>query len=462
MPSLAHVSAWPSAPRTLGVPARLLHAGVDAAYGALLVGLVPWAILRVCFDSKARARWLAYLRDVGARFGPRRPRTGRRPCVWVHGVSVGEVKSAARLVETIEAEVPGVEVIVTATTDTGYRVACERYPGRRVEFYPPDLSWIVRGALDRLRPDLVVLVESELWPNFLTSVAERGIPVVLVNGRISERSASRFARAGALARPVIRALARVCAQVPVYAERFAAIGVPAERVVVTGNLKLDNVPLVEDRGRSDSYARLFGVDGKVPLFVVGATHPSEERAIGQVVARIRASGTPLRVVVAPRHPGRADAAQSDLERAGLTVVRRSRLSPDGPPPPSDAAILLDTVGELEAVYSLADVTFVGGSLLRHGGHNMMEPASLGKPVIVGPHTWNFRGEMDLLLAAGGLVEAPDAQAVEAALRRWLSAPDEARAVGERGRAAILSSKGATARTLEVLRPLLAALPSPNA
>jgi len=442
------------------VPPWLVRVGFDAAYAALLVALGPWATVKACVDHKARARWLAYLKDVGSRFGPRTPRASVGPSVWVHGVSVGEVKAAARLVESIEEVVPGVDVVITATTDTGYRVAKERYPGRRVEFYPPDLSFIVAQALDRLRPDLVVLVESEFWPNFLSAVAERGIPVVLVNGRISERSAARFGRIPPLWRAIAGALTTVCAQLPVYADRFRALGIAAERIAVTGNLKLDNVPLIEDRARSEAYARLIGRDGSAglarPLLVAGSTHPTEERALGRVIRRIRAGGTPLAAVVAPRHPARADAAEADLRREGLDVVRRSRLSATTPPAP-DAVVLLDTVGELEVVYALADVVFVGGSLIRHGGQNMMEPASLGKPVLVGPQTYNFRGEVDLLVAAGGIGVVDDEEELHVLLAAWLADPAAAREVGERGRTAILASKGATAKTIEVLRPLLARL-----
>ena len=207
------------------------------------------------------------------------------------------MKAAARLVESVEAMVPGVEVVITVTTDTGHRVARERYPGRRVEFYPPDLSWIVRDALDRLRPDLVVLVESELWPNFLAAVAERGIPVALVNGRISARSASRFRAAGPLARPLMEALSSVCVQLPVYAERFRALGIPDDRIAVTGNLKLDNVPLLADRGRAEGFARLLGVEGRAaggrPLLVAGSTHKTEERAVGRLLWRLRDEGRHL-------------------------------------------------------------------------------------------------------------------------------------------------------------------------
>jgi 3-deoxy-D-manno-octulosonic-acid transferase len=345
-------------------------------------------------------------------------------------------------------------VVVTATTDTGFRVAKERYPGRRVEFYPPDLSWIVRGALDRLRPDLVVLVESEVWPKFLGAVAARGIPVALVNGRISERSASRFRRAARVTRPLVASLATVCAQVETYARRFRSMGVAPERCFVTGNLKLDNVPLASERARSERFAALFGEAATSPLLVAGATHPTEERDVGRIVRRLREAGVPLRAVVAPRHPGRAAAAEADLRHEGLDVVRRSTLVDGGPAPRAGPVILLDTVGELESVYSLADVVFVGGSLLRHGGHNMMEPASLGKPVAVGPHTFNFRGEVDLLLAADGIAMVEDADALFGVLSRWLAAPEEAAAVGRRAREAILASKGATARTVEVLAPLL--------
>jgi len=454
----------PQAP-PVRVPHRLARAAIDTGYAALLMTLAPYAAIKACVDHKARARWLAYLKDVGPRFGRRARRESTGPCVWVHGVSVGEVKSAARLVESIEASVPGVEVVISATTDTGYRVARERYPGHRIEFYPPDLSFLVTQALDRIRPDLVVLVESELWPNFLAAVVERGIPVVLVNGRMSERSASRFRRVRPFARVISRALTTVCAQLPVYADRFRSLGIAPERIHVTGNLKFDNVPLVEDRGRSEAYARLLGRVGLAgtlpPLLVAGSTHPREERAIARVVRSIRASGRALSAVVAPRHPARADAAEHDLRREGLEVVRRSTLR-DGRSPPPDAIVLLDTVGELEAVYSLADVVFVGGSLIRHGGQSMMEPASLAKPVLVGPQTFNFRGEVDLLVAARGIGVVADERELHALLARWLADPSEAKDVGERGRAAILSSKGATARTIDILAPVLRRLTPPGA
>jgi 3-deoxy-D-manno-octulosonic-acid transferase len=279
-----------------------------------------------------------------------------------------------------------------------------------------------------------------------------------VNGRIGERSASRFRRAGRLVEPIVSALSLVCAQLPAYAERFRALGVPAERIAITGNLKLDNVPVVVDRARAEAYARVLALDGTTPLLVAGSTHAPEERAVGRILARLRAEGRAVRAVVAPRHPPRADAAEADLRRAGLEVVRRSALSRERPASP-DAVVLLDTVGELETVYALADVVFVGGSLVRHGGQNIMEPASLAKPVVIGPHAFNFRGEVDLLLAAGGLVEAADEADVLGTIRSWLVDPAAGKTVGERGRTAILESKGATERTMALLGPFLDAIAS---
>jgi 3-deoxy-D-manno-octulosonic-acid transferase len=201
--------------------------------------------------------------------------TGSRALARVladHGVSVDIARGVDALADAgVDADTT---VVVTATTDTGYRVARERYPGHRVEFYPPDVSWIVRDALDRLRPDLVVLVESEFWPNFLTAV--------------SQRSASRFRRGGRLTRGLLSAIARFCVQLPVHADRFASLGLPADHVVVTGNLKFDNVPILADRRRSDAYARLLGATDGRPLFVAGSTHPPEERWMGQTVRRVRA------------------------------------------------------------------------------------------------------------------------------------------------------------------------------
>ncbi len=435
------------------LPTRLMQWGMDAVYGGLIVALPLYALTRVVVDAKTRSRWGAYVKDMPARFGKRAARAGRRPCIWVHGVSVGEVKAAARLIEVIEESVPGVEVIISVTTDTGNRVARKRYPHHRVEFYPPDLSWIVADALDALRPDLMILVESEFWPNFLIAAHDRDLPVALVNGRMSPRSANRFRMFSPIARPLLQSLESVCVQLPVYAARFAALGVDADRIHVTGNMKFDNIPIKQEGARRERFAKLMGAGDGVPVIVAGSTHPGEERAIAGIAQRFAQSGVEARFIIAPRHPPRADGVEAEIRRMGLDVVRRKKL--DGrEPPPKGAIVLLDTVGELELAYGLADAVFVGGTLVRHGGQNMMEPASLGRAVVVGPHIENFRGEVDMLLDADGLVLAQDAEGVEAILREWIVDPATAAACGARAQKVIDDSKGATDLTLDVLRPLL--------
>jgi len=434
-------------------PRRIVQWSFDALYAAMVSALPLYAAARATHDPKARSRWAAYARDIAARFGRRQPRATGRPCVWVHGVSVGEVKAAARLVAEIDRVVPGVEVVITVTTDTGARVARRRYPGRRVEFYPPDLSWIVNDTLDALRPDLMVLVESEFWPNFLVAARERGIPVALVNGKLSARSAHRFGLLAPVARRLMDCIEIFCVQLPLHERRFRDLGVPAERIHVTGNMKFDNIPIKQDALRDDAFVHLLGCADGIPIIVAGSTHPGEERALARIHASLRADGIPFRLVVAPRHPARADTVAADIRREGGDVVRRSRMGPeDGPR--EGQIVLLDTVGELERVYARADGVFVGGSLVRHGGQNMMEPASLGKPVVVGRHVFNFRGEVEMLRHVDGIALVRDAAGVEATLRTWLADPASARAMGTRAREVIERSKGATGRTLDCLRPLL--------
>ena len=394
------------------LPRRVIHWGFDALYAGLVSTMPLYAAARALRDPKARSRWAAYARDIPSRFGARRRRTGDRACVWVHGVSVGEVKAAARLVTEIERTIPDVEVVISVTTDTGYRVACTRYPGHRVEFYPPDLSWIVNDALDAIRPDLMILVESEFWPNFLFAARSRGLPVALVNGKMSLRSAQRFGKLPGITRHLLDCIEVLCVQLPLYEQRLLDLGVAPGRLHVTGNMKFDNIPIKQDEVRDDEFVRLLGADDGLPIVVAGSTHPGEERALARIDRRLREGGHPMRLVIAPRHPARADTVEADIRREGGNVLRRSRMGPAARPGPGQI-VLLDTVGELERVYARADAVFVGGSLVRHGGQNMMEPASLGKPVVVGRHIHNFRGEVEMLLHVDGIIVVRDADGVEA-------------------------------------------------
>jgi len=449
---MGSASPEPSASVRSRVPSRLKRWTLDALYGALTIVLAPYALARVLRDRKTRSRWRAYARDLATRFGRRRRRAGGAPCVWIHGVSVGEVKAAANLVRRLEQDWPAAEVVISVTTDTGRRVARELYPRQRVEFYPPDLSWVVRDAFEAVRPDVVVLMESEFWPNFLLAARDRNVPVALVNGKLSVGSAARFARVPSLTRTLLGALEIVCVQAAEFGERFRGLGVASERVHVTGNMKLDNIPIRRQGAWAEGLRQLLALPEGRRVLVAGSTHPGEERALARIVRRLAAAGQPVTLVVAPRHPGRAEAVVRDLQAEGLTAALRSRATAESPPAP-EAVRVLDTVGELEQAYALADLVFVGGTLVRHGGQNMMEPASQGRAVVVGPYVHNFRSEVEMLSGAGGLTLAADEAGVEATLAHWLAEPEAARLQGERARAVLEVSKGATERTLEVLRPL---------
>lgn len=449
-------------PGRLPVPTRMLHWGMDAIYLGLMGALPLYAIARWVKDHKTRARWGAFARDIPLRFSRRQPREHAGPCVWVHGVSVGEVKAAARLISEIERLVPDVEVVISVTTDTGNRVARKHYPDHRIEFYPPDLSWIVRDAIDAIRPDLVILVESEFWPNFLIQAHARDLPVALVNGRMSARSARRFRRLRFWAAPLMQSLRAVCVQLPAYAERFATLDIPADRIHVTGNMKFDNIPPQPNLERLAYFRELLGTALGPPVIVAGSTHPGEEQALARIRRAAREAGLACRFVVAPRHPGRADTVEAQMLKEGIELVRRSELDGTGGPPDPERVVLLDTVGELEHVYALADAVFVGGTLVPHGGQNVMEPASLGKPVVIGPHFQNFRGEVDMLARAGGISLCADEAEVQACLLDWIADLDKARDVGRAARQEILDSKGATDKTVEILAPLLERMGAPSA
>lgn len=442
-------------------PARFWHTLLDVGYAGATVLALPYALVRIAFDRKARARAGPFVRDLPARFARRTPRAGQAPCIVVQAVSVGEVKAVGRLLGRLGEVLPDVDIVLSVTTVTGQRVARELYPSLRVERTPTDLSWSVARFLDALRPDLVLLVESELWPGFLMALRRRGIPVVLVNGRMSERSARRLGRVRWFARRLLGALDGAFVQLPAYGERLAALGVDPERIVVTGNIKLDNMAPDPDRERARQLARLFGIeDADVPLVVAGSTHPGEERLLVRVTRRLAGEGRRLRLVLAPRHPERRESVAADVRREGGVPVLRSRIeAPRGPAAPDDVFVL-DSVGELEALYGAADFAFVGGTLVPHGGQNMMEPASLGLPVVVGPHLGNFRSEVALLRAADALAVVADADALASVLRVWCDDRAAARAQGARARDVLLSSEGASQRTLDGLGPWLARLRAP--
>lgn len=414
----------------------------------LLFGVVyaPVALWRIAFDRRYRAALVP-------RTGRVEPTGGSHPVVWAHGVSVGEVKGLGRLLEAIEEHHPGVEVVVSATTRTGFELAQRLYAPRRVIRYPIDFGLFPGRALDRVRPGCVLLMELEVWPNFLQAASRRGIPVAVVNGRISERSFRGYRMVRGLL-PQFDWIDLFCVQNDAYRERLEALGVEPARIAVTGNMKYDSVPL---RSAPEDSRRLRGWlagDGR-RVVVCGSTHGHEEEWIAAVVQRVAAAlGERVRLVLVPRHPERAPAVVEAVQQGGTALALWSRVAERLPPLADDQGVLVDTIGHLEAFYGACDVAFVGGSLVPHGGQNMLEPAALGRAVVFGPHVANFRTDVELLLEAGAAVQVRDVAELERTLVDLLRDPARRDELGRRAVELIRANQGATGRTRALIDPLL--------
>jgi 3-deoxy-D-manno-octulosonic-acid transferase len=424
-----------------------------ALLAALIVG-APWWLWRMAATQKYREGLLERLGRLPARL--RQPSPGARPRVWLHAVSVGEVLAVSRLVKTLDAALPGYSIVISTTTRTGQALARERFGAERVFYCPLDLPWAVRAYLNALRPRLLILAETEFWPNLLRGCARRGIPVAVVNARISDRSWPRYRHLRGLWRPFLRPLRRVLAQSETDAARLKAIGCQPERVTVAGNLKFD-VRAVEE---SEATRLLKALAAHLRLVVAGSTLEGEEAALLEVWPRLLAADPQLILVLAPRHPERFGAVAALVEKSGLPWVRRSDWRSEAEnslqPLRPGQIVLLDTIGELASVYSLAAVAFVGGSLIPAGGHNPLEPAQFGVPIVMGPHYFNFRAITDDLLAHQALRIAA-ANQLEPALTCLLKDPAAASAMGERARLVFFSQAGATSRCEEAIKQLLPAL-----
>ena len=360
----------------------------------------------------------------------------QRP-TWVHGASVGEITAALPLIDALAERGP---VVASTTTLTGRALIRERRPAIPSGLAPLDHPWCVARALDRVRPARLVLIETELWPGWIAGCARREIPVLLASARISDRSLPRYRRFAWALRPSLERLRAVGARSDADAERFAELGVPAGRIRVTGDLKLDQPA----EGAALAPALAACLDG-APLLVAGSTHPAEEVAVLDALALAETHGHALRLVVAPRRPERLDEVAAALDRSGRRWRRRTALGDDVRPLAPGEVLLLDSMGELSAVYARATVAFVGGTLAPVGGHNLLEPLHHGVPVLFGPHTEAVRQSAEWLVDSGAGRRVADAAGLGEAVLDWLAAPP--RLGLEAGAAALAEHRGATDRML---------------
>jgi len=420
----------------------VLHGAYDLLWSAGIVVASPWWVGRSCIDRPFRRMVLERLTFGLERTIP----AAERPRILIHGVSVGEVKAAQPLVALLRAECPQFEIVISTTTDTGVEVAGKLFPDLRVVRFPVDLSFLDARFLRRVRPACVVLMELEIWPNFLREANRAGVPLCVVNGRITQGSFGHY-RFFRTTLPQFNRMTLFCAQNERYAQRFIELGRCAERVVVTGNIKADGLQIgAVDPG--EELRRIAGPRPGQPTIVAGSTHEPEERLF---IEACRAGVPDARVIVVPRHPNRAREVVRDLEALGVRPQLLTRLRSRGEEPDPTRPLIVDTIGELEQIYGLADLVFVGGSLIPHGGQNMLEPAAHEKPVLFGPHVANFRQEAQLLIDAGAGRTVADGEALAAVLRE-LCADAEARAAMARaGIRAVEAQRGAARVTLQALR-----------
>ncbi|MGP8174880.1 MAG: 3-deoxy-D-manno-octulosonic acid transferase [Terracidiphilus sp.] len=429
---------------------------------ALLTALVagaPWWLWRMATTQKYREGLLERLGRVrmgrGGQFKGRRPRgfEADRPLIWVHAVSVGEVLAITRLVKTLDAVLPDHFLAISTTTRTGRALARERFGTNRVFYCPLDLPWAVRAYLNALKPRLLILAETEFWPNLLSGCFRRGIPVAVVNARISDRSWPRYWLLRGFFRPLLERLSRVLAQTETDAERLKAIGCCPERISVAGNLKFD----VRAAWEADATRQIKALTSNLRFIVAGSTLEGEETALLGAWPQLLEAYPQLAMVLAPRHPERFTAVAALLDRSGFSWVKRSdwHITPEGSLKPlnSGTIVLLDTIGELASVYSLAAVAFIGGSLVPAGGHNPLEPAQFGVPIVMGPHYANFRAITGDLLARQA-VRIATKEELAGVLMELLQDRVAAEAMGARALAVFASQAGATERTVRALQDLL--------
>lgn len=381
-----------------------------------------------------------------------------RDVVWIHGVSVGEVKAATNILAQLRRRRPDLQLLVSATTPNGRQVARLEHQDLPVVFYPLDFGRFPARALSRIQPRCVLLMELEIWPNFLQAASRRGIPVAVINGRISERTLRGYRLARGLL-PQLDLISIYCVQDSVYRQRLLDLGVDAARVFVTGNMKYDSVVMGQHAAGGAELRAWLAPDDRLVL-VAGSTHGEEDRwIVAAAVAAARAAGRKVRVVLVPRHPERAQAVCDAVRETGKQPLRWSELPERRPDLVDEVVLVVDTIGQLQRFYATCDVAFVGGSLVPHGGQNMLEPAAQGRAVVFGPHTSNFRTDVELLLSKDAAVQVASVQALPAALELLMASPERRRVLGENALGVIAENQGATERTLELITPLLGAMPS---
>jgi 3-deoxy-D-manno-octulosonic-acid transferase len=420
---------------------------LNAVYLLLLILASPWLVVQSLRTGKYRA-------GFGEKFlglVPRRESDAK--CVWLHAVSLGEVSLIGPLVAELKRRHPDFEIVISTTTLTGMALAQSRYGEHTVFYCPLDFTWAVRQAMARIRPDVLVLAELELWPNLIAAAKTRGARVMIANGRLSDRSFRGYGRLGPLARRVLGQVDAIAAQNATYAERFRGLGARDEGVCVTGSLKFDGAQTDRENAATTRLRELAGFAADDIVFLAGSTQDPEERLAIEAYRELAPRYPRLRLVIVPRHPERFEEVARLLASSGLIWEKRTQWKAAGGSS-IVRVLLVDKVGELAAWWGTAAIAYVGGSMGERQGQNMIEPAAYGAAVSFGPKTRNFRDVVELLLEAQAATVVHDGAELTAFVRRCLDEPTFAAGLGDRAARVVASQLGATTRTADVLDHLL--------
>jgi 3-deoxy-D-manno-octulosonic-acid transferase len=433
-----------------------MYLGYSVLLSLGLIVLIPHFL----FQALAHGKYVAGLRQ---RLGSIPPVHGK-PVIWLHCVSVGETQAARPLAKRLKQQFPHHELVVSTITLTGQTLARDvfRNQAASVFYFPFDWGWTVRRALKAINPAVVLIMETELWPNFLRECKTRRIPVALVNGRISRQSYRRYKLIRFFLRRVLASLSVAVMQSEADAARLEELGMPKERLFTAGNLKFDGELTSELTAKTEELRRRFAFDSNVPVILAASTHAPEEQIVLESIQRLRQK-QPVRLLLAPRHPERFNEVAALLQKSGLSWTRRTNATGAGD---ADASIvLLDTIGELPATYALAEIVFVGGSIVDKGGHNVLEPAAAGATVVTGAHTHNFHAIVDLMNEAGALVQLPALEDTAAGeelayvFEKLLASPAEREELGRRAKQLVTTNQGAADRTIQLITPPILAATS---
>ncbi|MFH0889158.1 MAG: 3-deoxy-D-manno-octulosonic acid transferase [Planctomycetota bacterium] len=416
--------------------------------------------------------------DATIRSVPHPKASGR--CIWLHAASVGEIKASDVLIKNLRGVYPDYEFVISTSTPSAQKLVKEKYPDTKSFFFPLDLSLIIKKALKQINPALIILIEQELWLNLIRIAASKRIPIILLNGRITKHSTIRYRFIKPVIRRIWNKISYFCVQNKEYFERFKALGVKSDKIMITGNMKYDLLdkpsPCSQGRGKSDSqtdevsYRKIFGFNENDSVIIGGSTHHPEEEILLEVYSKLKQDINNLRLIIAPRHPFRFDEVEKLIRIKGFECLRRSKIeikTEDKDKAKGEEAksyshphpfiILLDTLGELSKVYSIADAVFVGGSFVPRGGQSILEPALLGKPVFFGPDMSNFQDMADLLMKENAAISVMDKSELYRQLIRLLKEPATLKKMGERAQIVISQYQGATVKNIEFIKNLLTPL-----